>query len=164
MTLMNENISLNEDTIFNKERRGSHNNQIDCYDTKIKCQVCDWFNPPPIGVFEFNSIHPEIILVADCIWIEELVDPLMNTLDKYCSNETIVIITYQQRGKVAHDKFWSRLRGIFDGILIVETENVCGLEKPDSFSVIECSKGSAILRQLRQSRQIDGGYASTNQN
>ncbi len=141
---------------------------------KIKCQVCDWFNPPHISEYGFSSsssMYPDLILVADCVWIEELVEPLMNTLKKYCKGncpttttsscgdseeetssekesktekeseseaETLVIITYQQRGRGAHERFWKMIYEIFDSVVIVDTKEVCGLDKPDSFSLIEC--------------------------
>jgi len=135
IALMNENIALNHNNnAMDDDRSESETGNYSF--SKIKCQVCNWFDPPDIAEFGLSSTHPELIMVADCVWVEELVDPLMNTLEKYCSEETQIIITYQQRGKGAHERFWSRLK-VFDCV-IVDTMDRCGLEKPDSFSLIEC--------------------------
>jgi predicted nicotinamide N-methyase len=142
--LINDNISLNKGAISHNQEKRHDNNEDNNDNQKIiqcncECQVCDWFDPPPIKVFGFMSIYPEIILIADCVWVEELVDPLMNTLEGYCNDETTVVITYQQRGKVAHERFWNRLRNMFDVIDSVDTETMCGLKKPNKISLIECS-------------------------
>ena len=114
MELMQENITSNMNTI--KEGSSSTASNDDSNDDnmkgclKIECHVCDWFKPPSIVEFGFLNTHPQVILVADCVWVEELVDPLMNTLDLYCQEETLVFISYQKRGKSAHDQFWQRLK------------------------------------------------------
>ena len=131
MQLMQENISSNINAIKSNDNDGK------C--VKIRCHECDWFKPPPIKEFGIFATHPQIILVADCIWVEELVDPLMNTLDLYCRDETVVIFTYQQRGKAAHKKFWRRLKTLFQSIVEVNTEE-CGLHKPRSISLLECRR------------------------
>jgi hypothetical protein len=127
MELVNENIRLNTDTSLDK--------------TKLTSKVCDWFQPPPISSFEFEEhMYPDVLLVADCVWVASLVNPLMDTLNQYCNDATNVIITYQQRGKEAHDLFWNRLRGIFHVIQVVDTESVCQLKKPESICLLECRK------------------------
>mmetsp|Transcript_1350 Transcript_1350/g.1819 ORF Transcript_1350/g.1819 Transcript_1350/m.1819 type:complete len:379 (+) Transcript_1350:27-1163(+) len=137
MTLMKSNIHLNRDAIMRESNSCVH---IDCY-------VCDWFNPPTIASFQISSsiIHndvsyPEVILVADCVWLEELVNPLMDTIEQYCNNEATVIITYQQRGKSAHELFWKRLEGIFTHITFIDSEVEINLKKPETISLIECRK------------------------
>lgn len=139
MQLMQENVSLNINAII-----GNDNNR-GCL--KIECRECDWFNPPLITEFGIFATHPQIILVADCVWVEELVDPLMNTLDIYCQEETVVIFTYQQRGKAAHTKFWHRLKTMFRSIVEVDTERVCGLAKPESLCLLECTTDSKAMNE-----------------
>lgn len=64
----------------------------------ISCKECDWFNPPALANLFSTSDDPDIILVADCVWLAPLVVPLLETLCTYTSNKaTKVIITYQQR-------------------------------------------------------------------
>lgn len=111
---------------------------------KLSNQVCDWFDPPSISQFQFGTVYPNVILVADCVWIAELVDPLMKTLDKYCNDDTLVLITYQQRGKVTHEEFWSQLKRLFGDIKLVDTESIHRLSKPSSLSLIECKRVSAV--------------------
>ena len=73
---------------------------------RISCMECDWFNPPPMtDLFKCKQDEsdgsepcPDIILVADCVWLLPLVSPLLKTLKEYTANpSTKVIITYQQR-------------------------------------------------------------------
>ena len=72
----------------------------------ISCVQCDWFNPPVItDLFDCKQNEgngseqcPDIILVADCVWLSPLVSPLLQTLKTYTTNQsTKIIITYQQR-------------------------------------------------------------------
>lgn len=71
----------------------------------ISCKECDWFNPPAISNLlhttlddKNNEQYPDVILVADCVWLSSLVTPLLQTLKTYAINpSTKVIITYQQR-------------------------------------------------------------------
>ena len=125
MELMSKNISLNQSPRC-----------------KLSNQVCDWFNAPSISQFQFDTVYPDVILVADCVWIAELVDPLMKTLDMYCNDDTLVIITYQQRGKVTHEEFWYQLKQLFGNIKLIDTESIHGLSKPSSLSLIECKRVS----------------------
>jgi predicted nicotinamide N-methyase len=73
--------------------------------TFLSCKECDWFNPSEISTLfhstsddKNNESYPDVILVADCVWLSSLVTPLLQTLKKYTTNpSTKVIITYQQR-------------------------------------------------------------------
>lgn len=105
----------------------------------IQCKECDWFRPPPVSELFGNNNGPDVILVADCVWIAPLIAPLLRTLKKYVDDSTTVIITYQQRGKDAHDEFWEGIHNMFD-VVIVDTEMTLGLAKPDVFHVLECKK------------------------
>lgn len=80
LPLMAENAERNEQSIGNG---------------RISCKECDWFNPPKME----NILEcPDVILVADCVWLSSLVTPLLQTLKIYTmNNSTKVIITYQQR-------------------------------------------------------------------
>ena len=107
---------------------------------KIECKECDWFNPPPMKEL-FDSINeeisPDVILVADCVWISSLIAPLLQTLKKYTTPLARVIITYQQRGRDAHEEFWQGVHDLFD-VTVIDTEKSAGLAKPDVFHVLEC--------------------------
>ena len=70
----------------------------------ISCKECDWFNPPALANLFSTSDDPDIILVADCVWLSPLVAPLLETLRAYTANgATKVIITYQQRVSDMYD-------------------------------------------------------------
>jgi hypothetical protein len=82
--------------------------------------------------------RPDLILVADCVWIAPLVAPLLRTLETYINDSTIVMITSQQRGKDAHE-FWDGIHNMFN-VVIVDAEITVGLAKPDVFYTLECTK------------------------
>lgn len=125
MKLMKSNVQLNSAAI----------KMANC--SRVDCLVLDWFNPPSIENLPFA---PEVILIADCVWVEHLVDPLMNTVHLLCGDTTTVMITYQRRGKATHELFWKRLRDIFSDIVEVDTMNSCGLDKPESLSLLLCQR------------------------
>ena len=107
-------------------------------DQKITCRVCDWFCPPPINDL-LGAGSPDVILIADCVWISSLIAPLLQTLSMYSDSFTKVIITYQQRGRHVHDEFWKGIHDLFD-VNVVDTEKAVWLAKPDAFFVLECTK------------------------
>mmetsp|Transcript_23948 Transcript_23948/g.51714 ORF Transcript_23948/g.51714 Transcript_23948/m.51714 type:complete len:237 (-) Transcript_23948:99-809(-) len=111
---------------------------------QIECKECDWFHPPPITeLCDDSTDSPDVILVADCVWLAHLIAPLLQTLNKYTTNaSTKVIITYQQRGRDAHKEFLEGIHDLFD-VVVVDTEKDAGLIKPDVFHVFECSKKSS---------------------
>lgn len=136
LPLMKENVSSNESAWKN-----GHNQQ-----ETIHCKECDWFQPPPINALfaQMNdspedSVCPDVILVADCVWLSHLIAPLLQTLQAYAKkSSTKVIITYQQRGREAHEEFWKGIHDLFEDVVDVDTESSVGLAKPDVFHVMEC--------------------------
>lgn len=105
---------------------------------RIEAQICNWFCPPSIESFNFNSTYPNIILIADCIWLEGLVDVLLETILKYTGENTTVVFSYQRRGKSAHDRFFDGLERLFGYIEHVDTNTVCEMNVPGSLSIIIC--------------------------
>lgn len=134
LPLMQENVERN---------KSSWQGEKDLQCQKIECKECDWFHPPPITELCGSTVDsPDVILVADCVWLAPLIAPLLQTLDKYTNDVSIkVIITYQQRGRDAHEEFWEGIHNLFD-VVAVDTELEAGLTKPDVFHVFECSKKS----------------------
>lgn len=155
LPLMNENVQRNKQSWQGK-------------DNMIGCKECDWYHPPPItelcgsssdssvdslhyesgnddednddGIInDDNDSNVDVILVADCVWLEQLIAPLLNTLKTYTTASTKVIITYQRRGKEAHEEFWEGVHNLFD-VVSVDTEKSVELAKPDVFYVLECRK------------------------
>lgn len=127
LPLINSNVSLN-DAMINKR-----------FCKKIECVEIDWFDPPESKVLcSQTKVFPQVMLIADCVWLEDLVNPLMDTVEKLCHKHTNVVITYQRRGRAAHDLFWKRLRGIFSSIENVDTMERCSLDKPESICLLIC--------------------------
>lgn len=109
----------------------------------IECKECDWFSPASIDELFGNADGPpDVILVADCVWLSSLIVPLLQTLKAYTTHShTKVLITYQQRGREAHEEFMEGIHDLFN-VIYVDTEKSAGLAKPDVFHVFECSKKS----------------------
>ncbi|KAL9185253.1 hypothetical protein ACHAXT_003030 [Thalassiosira profunda] len=130
LPLMQSNVERNEALWKGPEMR--------C--RRIECKECDWFNPPPMKELFVNGneeTSPDVLLVADCVWISSLIAPLLQTLKQYTTPSTTVIITYQQRGRDAHEEFWQGVHDLFD-VTVIDTEKSVGLAKPDVFHVLEC--------------------------
>lgn len=111
---------------------------------RIECTVCDWFDPPSLNEFgsdEEEEWNADVILVADCVWVQELVLPLLNTLKKLTaqskSHPIQVIISYQQRGKDAHEVFWDGIHSLFLVVDEVDTASV-KIKKPECLHLFEC--------------------------
>lgn len=153
LPVLNANIQLNQHQIENK----------------IDCQACDRYRPPPLSALFPNSrrisnnynnnnnndydadaissgeqlqLHcPDVILLADCVWLEELVEPLFQTIDKFCcSTSTNVIITYQQRGKSTHVLFLKHLHSTFETVERIDTKVLFGRYIPDYLYLFVCHK------------------------
>ena len=111
---------------------------------RMECRVLDWFHPPThlsqVG-FALDQA-PDVILVADCVWLEELVAPLIQTIQQIlhlsAPAEPIVIISYQRRGKGAHDALMAGLQGTFD--TIEEIGDDAELNKPGVMHIFDCAK------------------------
>ena len=113
---------------------------------KIRCMTCDWFNPPGVDEFGFSLIgseyskFPDVILIADCVWVEHLVNPLLKTIDCLTDGHTEVIISYQRRGRTTHEALWCGLRTLFNSFEEVKICDDLNLTKPDSLFLLRCRK------------------------
>ncbi len=100
------------------------------------CCVCDWCTPP-----EFNGEGHmwacNVLLIADCVWIDELVEPLLNTISSFLdSSHGVVkaIVSYQRRGNSAHDLFWPGMLRLFDQVEKIDVP----IDKPANLDIYEC--------------------------
>ena len=118
--------------------------------TKIECIACDWFDPPHVSTFDFvidddddkDDVYPDVILIADCVWLEELVDPLFQTISKYVSTsvsspKTEVIITYQRRGNATHQSFINNLHKSFSLVNEISISDH-RLQYPENLFIYSC--------------------------
>ena len=112
----------------------------------IKGMVCDWSQPVPSDLTRFQ---PNLILVADCVWMQELVAPLLKTIQSLTDNRRRdlppnipqeVLISYQRRGKPTHEEFMEGLDSLFTDVKEVDTYATCGLKKPSNLYIFLCQR------------------------
>ena len=110
----------------------------------VKAQELDWFQPLPT-----LDPKPDVILVADCVWTRQLVQPLLSTLSTLlCDPDTTTIyISYQRRGKDTHDAFTTGLQDRF----VVDTMDIKGVsESPlpeEKFFIFRCQHWDGAVRR-----------------
>jgi predicted nicotinamide N-methyase len=132
--------------------------------TSVECCECDWCQQPlNARILEFS---PNVILVADCVWVQDLVQPLLSTLQSLVmKNSSLsfslpqqqqgpeeefdgsghghdsvhVLISYQRRGKGAHEAFWKGLSQLFSSIECIDTAAI-GLDKPETLQLLSCRR------------------------
>ncbi|KAI2506564.1 lysine methyltransferase [Fragilaria crotonensis] len=100
------------------------------------CRVCDWCTPPEFHVGDTWTLC-NVLLIADCVWIDELVEPLLNTISSFLdSSHGVVkaIVSYQRRGNSAHDLFWPGMRRLFDNVEKI----VVQIDKPANLDIYVC--------------------------
>ena len=78
-------------------------------DQAIEVETLDWFHPP-------SSPPWEVVLAADVVWLVELVEPFVRALAALCPPATLVVLSYQRRGKDADEALWSALE--VEGFLV----------------------------------------------
>jgi hypothetical protein len=146
LPLLQSNIYRNRNLITTD----SNDNEI-----TMQCCECDWFKQPLNSrVMDFSA---NVILVADCVWVHELVEPLLTTLHSLVTTSSStstrdtgedlngsdggddihVLISYQRRGKETHEAFWKGLCKLFSSIESVDTE-AAGLDKPEVLQLLSC--------------------------
>ena len=117
-------------------------------DARVFCRTCDWrVHPPPswsdlLGV---ENVPLNVILVADCVWVEELVEPLLKMLRHFVDEEkdfeVVVYVSYQQRGRAAHERFWEGIEE-FMTVRKIDLKGEAGLVVPQILSLFECYRRS----------------------
>ena len=131
LPLMRENVTWNLDKAMS---RGC---------CRMECQLLDWYYPPSIQKFKFSKSaagisQPDVILVADCVWVEYLVIPLVNAIKSIldqCHPWPKILVSYQRRGAGAHNLFMDRLEALFG---TVEELGEQALSKPDVMHIFDC--------------------------
>jgi predicted nicotinamide N-methyase len=119
---------------------------------RMVCCECDWTRPPPHFTADDGTVVDstfDVILVADCVWMEHLVDPLLNTIDQFATRSigrtdggARVIFSYQRRGKGTDDRFWRGLRDRFGTIEVLSDhdKDYHSLGQPDVLKIISVRK------------------------
>ena len=125
LPLMRENVDINRAALNGKD---------------VLVKECDWFQPPAVAeLLGQGGNKADVLLVADCVWLASLIAPLLQTLKQYADESTEVFITYQQRGKEAHDLFMEGIENLFD-VIDVDTLKEANLVKPDVFHLLHCKR------------------------
>lgn len=135
----------------------------DLYDNNYKidpkamvCYPLDWTKEitwDRIGesIFGMNERWiPDVILVADCVWVQPLVEPLLSILQQLTPPQddativTKILISYQRRGKSTHEEFWTGIHTRFPNATITEVDvTKVGLSKPDVISLLTLDFGGS---------------------
>jgi hypothetical protein len=146
LPLLESNICRNRDLITTDSTN---------YAISMQCCECDSYQQPLNSrIMDFSA---NVILVADCLWIQELVEPLLTTLhslvttssstltrdtgedtnDGNGGDDAHVLISYQRRGKGTHEAFWKGLCELFSSIESVDTV-ANGIDKPEVLQLLSC--------------------------
>jgi hypothetical protein len=64
---------------------------------------------PPL----FNA-QPDLVIAADVVWVEALIQPLVDALGCLCGPATVVVLAHQSRSTRSDDAFFSRIDASFD--------------------------------------------------
>ena len=83
--------------------------QLNGISSICKAGVIDWFHPPPIKSLGLGD-HIDLILCADIVWVLDLIEPLVSTIDKYSTSHTSVLIAHQTRSLAADELFFCSLK------------------------------------------------------
>ena len=80
--------------------------------SKVMSYELDWSK---IELSDLKNEAFDLILVSDCIYYEESVEPLFRALDHFCSNDAIVVMSIEDRTEKTKlvEKFWSLMDGSF---------------------------------------------------
>ena len=112
---------------------------------QMTCTPCDWFRPLPEELLRFQ---PQVLLVADCIWMQDLVAPLLATIQQLIEvaappaaddDDVPVIISYQRRGKSTHDEFWAGIHSLFRHVQEIDLSSI-GLKPSQVLFLLECRR------------------------
>jgi predicted nicotinamide N-methyase len=79
-------------------------------DLNIHAALLDWSN---------SSTYPvdknwDVIIAADVVWLEELVEPLVKTLRSLSNSDTVIYISHQTRSRHTDDLLFNMLKSCFD--------------------------------------------------
>lgn len=114
-------------------------------ETNVDACPCDWFLPPPERIVGPHSPPVDLLIAADCVWLEELVEPFLSTLEaiSHAHKKAQILLTYQRRGKATDQAFWDGLRKRFRRVEVlsdVDERADHDLYIPPVLKVISCQR------------------------
>ncbi|KAF9589397.1 hypothetical protein IFM89_023673 [Coptis chinensis] len=67
------------------------------------------------NVNQINALHPpfDFVIAADVVYIEEIVGPLVSTMEMLVSEDGVVLLGYQVRSPEADRLFWELVGNVF---------------------------------------------------
>jgi predicted nicotinamide N-methyase len=106
-----------------------------CHDAM--CCLLDWFHPEAFKKAQQKK-SIDVLVVADCVWMHDLVEPLFTTIQQIADANTLILISYQQRGRSTHEAFMYYLSKAFHVEEILGSD--VGVEKPGVLHLYRCRK------------------------
>ncbi|KAK0566388.1 Protein-lysine N-methyltransferase efm6 [Tilletia horrida] len=104
LDLMQRNLTLNEEATPGDEAGGAPNG----LPTPCVVRELNWGEPLPTDV----PSKPEVLLLADCVYLEVAFQPLVDTMVELSTPETEILFCYQKRRK-ADKRFFTLLKKHF---------------------------------------------------
>lgn len=114
--------------IRNIQRNGNHDGML--------YKVLDWFDDATYLSLDDKNEY-DIIVGADIVWLDYLVEPLVNTLKSLCHSKTIVYLSYQLRSVAVDDLLWMHMNKYFI-IQKVSSASLHPSYQSDKISIYEC--------------------------
>lgn len=112
--------------------------------TTISAIPIDWLAPEySIKIFREKEEKPDVIVLADCIWVLDLIQPLVETIVAFMNNQTsVVYVAHQTRSIKADELFFSLLRKAH---LAVEKIEAKDHHMQVAFTALDIDTSSPIL-------------------
>lgn len=103
LPILKKNLKRNQQNINNGLKTGRSIG-------KIKTAQLSWGNKKHV-----ESVKPpfDFVLATDVVYLEEIVQPLIDTMCALCDSNTKVLLGYRMRQEEAHALFWEKLPHYF---------------------------------------------------
>ncbi|KAK7021978.1 hypothetical protein SK128_006312 [Halocaridina rubra] len=94
-------------------------------DVEVEAKVLEWGNRDHIGAIQ----KPNVILVADCIYYEQSLEPLISTMRNMCEKNTVILMSYEERTTGDKPSVQNNFFEIMDRLVIKKLEGVMLMEE-----------------------------------
>lgn len=127
MTLLKSNIEHN----LNRSSLTAKSNAWSGAVGKVRVQELDWLNDAHLA----NFTPPyDYIMLADCVYHEELIEALMKVILAMSNKKTVVLVANEYRSKSVHDRWMELCKTNFNGEYeIASLALVTDVQSPFSF-------------------------------
>lgn len=76
------------------------------------CVVCECLCRGSSDLTQFKSVGWDLLVLSECVYLEDTFDALLYTMYELCTLDTVVILGYIKRRK-ADNKFWKKAEKLF---------------------------------------------------